>query len=242
MICDIPEGGNLAYMRRSHYLTLGCDVREDEVDVRHAFRDLVKHYHPDRVGSGGMPFVREIVEAYRFLSDFERRNHYVLGLRHAGEIADGELGLLPPDLVEPSSDPALPVAARVFRDPQITWPSLESVRERLLGNFLRAEPPKQRQAEAIDVQVTLTPEEALEGGLVTFDAPAYYPCPICRGSGEDNNFRCGFCAGTGVIEEHQPVRLAILPMVEDDEEIEVPLRGLGLHNFYMRLHLRVRID
>jgi hypothetical protein len=28
-------------------------------------------------------------------------------------------------------------------------------------------------------------------------------------------------------------------MVEDDEEIEVPLRGLGLHNFYMRLHLRV---
>jgi DnaJ-class molecular chaperone len=165
--------GNVTDMRRSYYLTLCCNVGEDEVGFRHAFRDLVKHYHPDRVGSGGMPFVREIVEAYRFLSDLERRNHYVLGLRHAGEIADGEPKLLPPDLAESSSDPALLVAARVFRDPQITWSSLDSVRERLLANFLRAEPPKQRQAEAIDVQVTLTPEEAVEGRLVTFEAPAY---------------------------------------------------------------------
>jgi molecular chaperone DnaJ/curved DNA-binding protein len=225
-------------MRRSYYLTLGCDVDEDEVGFRHAFRDLVKHYHPDRVGSGGMPFVQEIVEAYRVLSSLERRHHYILGLRHAGEIADGEPKLLPPHPVE-SSNPALPVAARVFNNLEMRWPSLESVRERMLANFLRAEPPKQRPAEAIDVQVTLTPEEALAGGLVTFEAPAYYPCPMCQGSGVDENFRCAFCAGIGVIEEHESVRLAVPPMVEDDEEIDVPLRGLGLHNFYMRLHLRV---
>ena len=226
-------------MRRSYYLTLGCDVSEDENGFRHAFRDLVKHYHPDRVGSGGMEFVREIVEAYRVLSDFERRNHYVRGLRHAGEIADGEPKLLLPDLAQPLSDPALPVAARVLNHLRITWPSLEPVRERLLANFLRAEPPKQRQAEAIDVQVTLTPEEALEGGLLTFDAPAYYPCPMCRGLGLDETVPCLFCAGTGVSEEQESVRLAIPPMVEDDEEIEVPLRGLGLHNFYMLLRMRV---
>src|SRR5258708_3779249 len=107
-------------MRRSYYLTLGCDVREDEVGFRHAFRDLVKHYHPDRVGSGGMPFVREIVEAYRVLSDFERRKHYVLGLRHAGGFADSEPKLLPPDLVDPPPDPALPVAARVLNSLQTT--------------------------------------------------------------------------------------------------------------------------
>ena len=232
------KGDNVTDMRRSYYLTLGCDVGEDEVGFRHAFRDLVKHYHPDRVGSRGMPFVQEIVEAYRVLSGLERRHHYVLGLRHAGEIAEGEPKLLSPYLVEPS-DPALPVAARVFSNLQMTWPSLESVREQMLANFLRAEPPTQGQAEAIDVQVTLTPEEALAGGLVTFEAPAYYPCPMCQGSGIDRNFPCPFCSGTGVIEEHESVRLAIPPMVEDEQEIEVPLRGLGLHNFYMRLHLRV---
>jgi len=228
-------------MRRSYYLTLGCNVNEHADDVRQAFRDLVRHYHPDRVGSGGMPFVREIVEAYRVLSDFERRNHYLLGLRHAGELADGEPRLPLPAPAETSPDPALPVAARILNHLQISWPSLESVRERLLENFLRAEPPKQRQAEAIDVQAILTPEEALEGGIVLVDAPAYYPCPMCQGVGLDGraNDLCEFCEGSGVIEESETVRIVIPAMIEDDEQIEVPLRGLGLHNFYMRLHFRV---
>jgi DnaJ-class molecular chaperone len=228
-------------MQRSYYLTLGCNVNEDADDVRHAFRDLVRHYHPDRVGSGGMPFVREIVEAYRVLSDFERRNHYILGLRHAGELADGEPRLPLPAPAETSPDPALPVAARILNHLQINWPSLESVRERLLENFLRAEPPKQRQAEAIDVEAILTPEEALGGGIVMLNAPAYYPCPMCHGSGVngDESSLCQFCEGRGVIEENETVRIVIPAMIEDHEQIEVPLRGLGLHNFYMRLHFRI---
>jgi hypothetical protein len=42
-----------------------------------------------------------------------------------------------------------------------------------------------------------------------------------------------------VIEENETVRIVIPAMIEDQEEIEVPLRGLGLHNFYMRLQFRV---
>jgi len=56
--------------------------------------------------------------------------------------------------------------------------------------------------------------------------------------GRENDL-CQFCEGKGVTEENETVRIVMPAMIEDHEQIEVPLRGLGLHNFYMRLHFRV---
>jgi DnaJ-class molecular chaperone len=71
-------------------------MAEDDDSFRHAFHELAKHYHPDRVGPGGTPFLREIAEAYRVLSDFERKNDYDLGLRDARQLGDGDSVLLHP--------------------------------------------------------------------------------------------------------------------------------------------------
>jgi hypothetical protein len=131
---------------------------EDNGSFRYAFRELAQRYYPDRVGPGGIPFLRNIVEAYQVLSDYERRNYYDLGLRHAEEFTHGNPVLLHSGPDETLFSAALPVAARFLHDPQITWPSLELVRERVLRNFMRAEPPIQIQAEAGDVQLTLTLE------------------------------------------------------------------------------------
>ena len=65
-------------MNRSLYLTLGCRVVDDNDGLRLAFHALAKRYHPDRVGPNGTPFLREIAEAYKVLSDFERRNTMTL--------------------------------------------------------------------------------------------------------------------------------------------------------------------
>ena len=82
-------------MKKSLYLTLGCRVVDDNHDFRHAFHALARRYHPDQVGPNGTPFLREIAEAYRVLSDFERRINYDLGLRHAGEVPSGDSGWSP---------------------------------------------------------------------------------------------------------------------------------------------------
>jgi curved DNA-binding protein CbpA len=50
-------------------------MAESNGGLRDAFRDLVKHYHPDSVGANGTPFIQEIVEAYRVLSDPDRRDN-----------------------------------------------------------------------------------------------------------------------------------------------------------------------
>jgi molecular chaperone DnaJ/curved DNA-binding protein len=221
---------------------LGCRAVEDNGDFRDAFRELAKRYHPDRVGPGGTPFLRNIVEAYRVLSDYERRNHYDLGLRHADEFTDGNPVLLHPGPDETLLNPTLPVAARFLHDPQITWSSLELVRERMLCNFLRAQPPKDIQAEALDAQLMLTPEEAAAGGTTMISAPAYYPCSLCRGSGrQDQGAPCSICDERGLIAETETVRITVPAMVGDHQQVEIPLRALGVHNFYLRIHFRVAL-
>src|SRR2546426_11961101 len=70
-------------MRKSYYLTLGVPRSENTEGIRQAFREIVKRYHPDRVGSERLRFFQEIVEAYHVLADPERRRDYDRGLSHA---------------------------------------------------------------------------------------------------------------------------------------------------------------
>jgi molecular chaperone DnaJ len=47
------------------------------------------------------------------------------------------------------------------------------------------------------------------------------------------------CDGEGLLEEQETVRVHVEPNVGDGTVMEVPLRGLGVHNFYLRLHIRI---
>jgi hypothetical protein len=42
-----------------------------------------------------------------------------------------------------------------------------------------------------------------------------------------------------MIEREMTVSVRIPPMVPDRAIIEVPIEGLGVHNFYLRLHIRI---
>ena len=53
--------------RKSYYMVLGVSRTESPSGIRQAFRELVKRYHPDRVGPQGLRFFQEIVEAHRVL-------------------------------------------------------------------------------------------------------------------------------------------------------------------------------
>jgi molecular chaperone DnaJ/curved DNA-binding protein len=52
-------------------------------------------------------------------------------------------------------------------------------------------------------------------------------------------FPCSICDGEGLIEEQERVRVLVPPMVADGSVMSIPLRGLGVHNFYLRLQIRV---
>lgn len=221
---------------RNYYVLLGVSESESPEGIRRAFRDLARRYHPDRAGSRGTPFFREIVTAYQTLSDPERRDAYDAGLRDAQ-------GLEAATPVRPwpaeGPEPLVPVRNSLMRDFYVTRPSRDEVFDRIRRNFGLAAPPKSERLRPLGLQLLISADDALYGGALTVAVPVFYPCSRCRGSGSRGYYACPSCHGDGIVEVEQNVHLRIPPGVRDGERFEVPLRGLGIHNLFLSVCLRV---
>jgi hypothetical protein len=221
---------------RSYYLKLGITKSVSADGVRHAFREQVKRYHPDRVGAERAGFFQELVEAYHILSDPERRRTYDLGLEHADP---GTAGAPVAVSLDRPSRPNLPQAVLALRRPYVKDAPFDAALARVSRNLTAANVAGNQSPEALDAQVILSTDEALRGGILVLTVPSCSPCERCGGSGRQGLFSCDLCDGEGLMEEEETLRLQIPPQVGDGTRIDVPLRGLGLHNFYLCLRIRI---
>jgi len=222
-------------LRKSYYLTLGIPHTESTEGIRQAFREIVKRYHPDRVGPERLRFFQEIVEAYHVLADPDRRRDYDRGLFDAEAMAAEAAPLS----MSPGGPGDLPQAMSVLRNLSVKDAPFEAALARVSGSLTAAGVIAKDQSEGLNTSVVLSPNEAVQGGIVLLAIPSCSPCPRCGGSGRDGLFPCGLCDGEGLLEEEETVRVPVPPMVGDGAVMDVPLRGLGVHNFYLRLHVRV---
>jgi len=228
--------------KRDYYVVLGVDRRESPRAIRSAFRDLVRRYHPDRAGEGATRFYRDVVEAYDVLSDAERRAAYDRGLGHGGRRATPVAQqVVPPQPASPRprAEPLVPDRVSVMRDFEVTRPSRAEVYDRFISNFTGPGPRHGQSLDALRLQIILSRAQALRGGEVTLGVPVFRPCSACRGAGWHGPFRCESCGGARMIEREEPVTLSIPPGVADGAEAQVPLRGLGIHNLYLVVRVRV---
>lgn len=231
-------------LKRSYFLTLGCCTNADEPEIRHAFRKLAHHYHPDRLGPNALAFFADIVEGYRALRNLDHRISYAKGLNDAEESGNSDdVTVLQAAAEEPGFTQEVPAVAHAFNRTEATTLSRsrlwDSVAGRVLRNFLAGESPRRNRAEAIDLQVQLSVDDALEGGVALIDVPTFYPCATCHASGRYDGEACLECAERGVVEESEEIRVVIPRLLADYTRMEVPVCGLGLHNFYLRLCFRI---
>jgi len=223
-------------LSRNFYVVLGVSSNESSAGIRRAFRELALRYHPDRAGTQSTSFFQEITDAYRVLSDPERRSSYDEGLRHG----DVELSSRPPmhPAVRYQPEPLVPAGLSLFHDFEVTQPSAAEVFEHILRSFTEGALPKSRRLDALALELLLSADEAARGGVVEIGVPVFYPCQACHGAGR-LEASCDDCDGRGMAEEEEQVRLAIPPFVPDGTVLRVPLRGLGIHSMYLQVAVRV---
>jgi molecular chaperone DnaJ len=223
---------------KDYYTILGISTTASPSGIREAFWELVKRYHPDRIGPQGTPVFHDIMEAYQVLSDPERRRHYNQGLSRA----EGGVASRPPPIMSDQwsqPDPLVPGSMSVMRGFQEIYPSVEALFERFLRNFTGLGVPKGERVEALQVEILLAPDEATRGVSIPLGIPVFSPCAVCGGSGSAWLFPCTYCREQGVVEEEKTVRIDIPPLVRDGTIMQAPVQGLGIHNFYLHISIRI---
>jgi DnaJ-class molecular chaperone len=221
-------------MARTYYMVLGVSSTESPTGIRAAYRDLAKRLHPDVAGEQTTRAFQEVTEAYNVLSDPQRRREY----NHKLSRAEGR-ELVSQPRAAPETLVREPVS--ILGNPELIRPSFEAMFARFLRNFTGTGVPKSEQLEALNFEVVLTPQEASSGVTVPVGVPVFGRCPQCGGSGRDWVFPCLYCQEQGMVESEALVRIHVPPGTPTGSVIEIPLEGLDIHNFYLRLHVRVEV-
>lgn len=187
---------------RDYYETLGVGRNASEDEIRAAFRRLARQYHPDvnKDGDAEEKF-KEINEAYGVLSDAEKRSRY----DRFGKEGLGNMG--------------------GFHDYTVDF---GDIFEELFGQFgfstgRRSSRRSPRRGRDLQMQVTLTFEEAVFGVEKEIEFQREESCSRCNGSGAEpgtSPTRCPTCNGQGEVRQvrqsflGQIVQTAICPTCE----------------------------
>jgi hypothetical protein len=139
----------------------------------------------------------------------------------------------------PKPEPLDPEPRSLFRDYARISPSREEVYERFARNFTRRGISKAERLQALTVDVVLSPDEALRGGVVAIAAPVFRRCSACGGSGQDWFFPCLLCRQKGVVEEEETVEIELPRLLKSGTVVDVPLRELGIRNLVLRVLVRI---
>ncbi len=222
-------GGNLHDMasKRDYYDILGVPRAASKEDVKKAFRQLARKYHPDvsKEPDAEARF-KEINEAYSVLSDDEQRARYDR-FGHAG--VDDSIGFTG------------------------GFPGFEEIFADFFGGFrTTTRRARRRRGRDLQTSVTIDFEEAVFGVKKEIEITRQETCPVCGGSGAEPGTsprRCPECNGVGEVQQVRQTLLGSMiyantcPRCQGrGEVIDTPCRhcnGSGRARVTRRLHVTI---
>lgn len=230
---------------KNYYLILGVAADATQDEIQRAFRRLAKSLHPDYYGQDSEPF-RDLQEAYSVLGDPARRRIYDQGRRRIKPRPAGEkIRVEPlrsrrrePEPLIPEQEPLRLDDLSLRQSFRTFSPSFEELFDRLWRNFSPSR-PEMEPLYSLNVQIRLSPAQALRGGRVRLMVPAQIACPLCDGRGGVGWFECAQCHGAGFITGEFPLALDFPPGIVNNHVIQVPLERYGIENFYLNAIFRV---
>lgn len=170
--------------KRDYYDVLGVEKSADEREIKRAFRNLAKKYHPDvSEDPNAEDKFKEIQEAYAVLSDQEKRSQYDQ-FGHEGMNFQGFNG---------------------FQGGG--FGGFEDIFSSFFGGGTRQRDPNApRRGNDLSKRMTITFEEAAFGVKKKININVQEECNVCHGSGAHSKSdisTCTHCNGSGVVYRQQ---------------------------------------
>ena len=217
-------------MPRDYYMLLGVERGADLTQIKHAYRNAIKRYHPDRLGVGTDPDkFMAAQEAYEVLSDRNRRRAYDAQLHREG---------IPVRITDVRE--TIRRRRRAWGALRETRSSLDEVFEGLVTGFYRKRFRRPSIPKDLYMEIVLTPDEARRGGTFPVAVPVVVPCPDCGQSGRQANFYSSACLGYGAVRSRREFNLAVPPDVQPHTSVEISLSDLGLPGVRLLIDVMVR--
>ncbi|MBI2650888.1 molecular chaperone DnaJ [Candidatus Woesearchaeota archaeon] len=176
-------------MAKDYYKMLGVQRNATKEEIKRAYKDLAKKYHPDLNKSpDAAEKFKEINEAAAVLADDEKRTQYDK-YGTAEEFAKGFEGF---DFSDFMSD----IGTFGF--------DFDNIFESFFGRGRSGR--RQRRGDDLRYDLEITLEEAATGATKSVSIPRLEQCNKCNGSGAESDadiINCPDCKGTGIFRRAQ---------------------------------------
>jgi molecular chaperone DnaJ len=202
---------------RDYYDVLGVSPDAGADEIRRAYRQLARRYHPDISGDDRGAAYLEVSRAYDVLKDPARRRSYNARLTpfhsscrigHADWLSD---------------------------EVAIDFPSVASVLDRMRDAFFGSLPPASLSAE-----VAVSPHEAFFGTTVPLGIPLRRTCPDCGGRGETWEESCAACDGEGEVAARHDMQLRVPAGVREGERFRFSVMPPGAPATVVEVRVSIR--
>ena len=216
-------------MPRNYYIVLGIDRGANPTQIKRAYRNAIKRYHPDMTsGDDDSHKFIEAREAYEVLSDIDKRRAYDAELNRHDipiRIADPEETITPP--------------SSLWNEIRRQRSILDAFFEGFVPGFYRNFPSRSGNKD-LYMEIVLSPEEAHQGGVFPVTVPVLEPCPECSQDRWWYGRYCPTCRGYEVVKAKREFNLTIPPNTRHGMTAEVSMAGIGLRGVNLIIDVQVR--
>jgi molecular chaperone DnaJ len=233
-------------MAENYYLVLGiaCDATQEE--IKSAYREKAKRWHPDHSGEDSEPFLA-IREAYEVLCEPDRRRAYdeERARRKVGHPSGAARTRSEPlRRRRPPVEPLVPNRDSGNPRGHLGPSPLSSLLESFLADSWDSfgtplGPRRERGFAEFSLDVSLTREQARHGGYIRLRLPARLTCPSCCGQGGSGLWTCPHCLGGGTVVVERPVNITFPAGIADGFEGSVALARPGMCDVVLKLRFSV---